>query len=284
MGRPFVILSLVLHVVGFALIVGVPRLLARTPQAAPIYVVDLVSMPGGGPAGPQGGAPAAPPPPAKESKPLEKPAEKTPPKPVEKKPAEKKPPAPKKPAEKAIVIPDKDAKKAAAKTPVKPAPAPEPAAASNETASNEDSKAGAADGSASGKAMNPDKPVAVGAGGQGAGAGGGGTGSGLGGDEYNFYLALLDKSIRGAWKRPLYKGTQVFSAMVRLRVSRSGRVLKLDLVQKSGLDAHDQSVLRAVSDAEPFPPFPSALNLDSIDVQFLFELNPEGADDGSSGG
>ena len=64
-------LSIGLHLFGFLLIVGVPRLMPR-PGIAPVYVVDLVSLPGGPPAAsppPAGAAPVLPPPaPRKEEK------------------------------------------------------------------------------------------------------------------------------------------------------------------------------------------------------------------------
>ncbi|MEK7283079.1 MAG: hypothetical protein AAB249_04660, partial [Acidobacteriota bacterium] len=66
-------LSMALHLLGFSLIVGLPRLLPR-PAFTPVYVVDLVSLPGGLPAAspPRAAAPdpppAAPPAPKKEEK------------------------------------------------------------------------------------------------------------------------------------------------------------------------------------------------------------------------
>jgi len=267
LGRPAVLVSLALHVLACVIVLGVPRLLARAPGVAPIYVVDLVSLPGGGPAGPQAGpASQAPPPP----KPPSADARTATP--------------PKKAPEKAIVLPERGARKSASKTPPKPAAPSKPeepqqdAGATKEAALQGAASANSPASPAPGPAT-PEKPDARGAGGQGDGSGGGGQGSGLGGDEYNFYLALLDRSIKGAWKRPLYKGREVLSAVVRLQISRSGRVVRLDLVQTSGLDALDRSVLRAVRDAEPFPPLPSALTLDSLPVQVLFELNPQGAAD-----
>ena len=53
---------------------------------------------------------------------------------------------------------------------------------------------------------------------------------------------------------------------------------RLDLATPSGFDPLDRSVLRAVHDAEPFPPFPIALSLDTLTVRIEFELNPEGQD------
>lgn len=264
LGRTAVLISLGLHVGGFLIAFGVPRLLARAPGAHPVYVVDLVSFPGGGAPSP---APAAgAPPPAVAPKPA---------------PPKAAPPPPKKPAEKAIILPDKAAKKPVAKKSapiVKPEPEtkpPEPDQAATESAA-------APDPSAKPQATAPTPAAgataAPGAGGAGeSGTGGGGQGTGVGGDEYNFYLGLLDRSIKGAWRRPRYDGQEIYSATVRMQISRTGRVLKLELVQPSGLDLLDRSALKAVRDAEPFPPFPGALTIDTLPVQIVFELNPEGA-------
>jgi TonB family protein len=78
--------------------------------------------------------------------------------------------------------------------------------------------------------------------------------------------------------RPVDTSRDVRKAVVSLQLSRSGRVIRLDLAAPSGFDPLDRSVLRAVHDAEPFPPFPLALSLDTLTVRIEFELNPEGQD------
>lgn len=275
-GRPAVVLSLVLHVGAFVLVLGVPRLLASSSKAAPVYVVDLVSFGGGnpGPAAPPAAAPPSPAPPAAKKPAPEKPKVETP------------PPKPKKTPEKAIILPDKNAKKTPPKETKKPAPTkpePEPKAAAADDSAPDTGEAAdtaeprpAASAPAAGKASTgPGAP-----GGTPGGTGLGGQGTGVGGDAYNFYLVLLDRSIKGAWKRPLYNGQDVLSATVRMEISRSGRVLKLDLVVASGNDALDKSVQKAVRDAEPFPPLPTTLSLDTLQVQIVFELNPQAGNGG----
>ena len=53
-----IVLSLVLHLVGFGAALGLPRLLPRKAPGAPIYIVDLVSLPPGGPAKPARSGPS----------------------------------------------------------------------------------------------------------------------------------------------------------------------------------------------------------------------------------
>ena len=78
--------------------------------------------------------------------------------------------------------------------------------------------------------------------------------------------------------RPVDNSRDVRKATVSLQLSRSGRVIRLELASPSGFDPLDRSVLHAVHDAEPFPPFPLALSLDTLTVRIEFELTPEGPD------
>jgi periplasmic protein TonB len=267
--RVAVIVSLAFHVLGFLLVVGVPRLLASAPVSGPVYVVDLVTLPG--PSARTEGPPAAPAPapaPAPAAKPTPPPA--------------KSAPAPKKPTEKTITLPERGAKVKPVKQPPKTAPAeeksspetgkesataPTPAPAKTTVTSVSAAPAGTTGMAPSGA----------------AGAGNPGQNAGASGSEYDFYIALLDRSIRGAWVRPVDTSNDVRRAVVSLQLSRSGRVIHLDLATPSGFDPLDRSVLRAVHDAEPFPPFPLALSLETLTVRIEFELNPEGRGADSQG-
>ena len=95
--------------------------------------------------------------------------------------------------------------------------------------------------------------------------------------------AELDRNIRRTWTQPVYIGREILSAMVSLTLSSSGRVLRLDLVKPSGYDPLDRSVIRAVREASPFPPFPHFLGRDDLTVQIVFDLNPKGFEASPSG-
>jgi TonB family protein len=261
--RVAVVVSLVFHVLGFLLLVGVPRLLASAPVSGPVYVVDLVTLPG--PPARTEGPPAAPAP-----APAPAPSKPTPP-PV------KSAPAPKKPAEKTITLPVRGARIKPSKQPPKPAPEEDKASqevGKESTASPTPEPAKTAATSATTAPAGTTGATPAGA----SGAGSAGENPGAAGSEYDFYIALLDRSIRGAWVRPVDTSRDVRKAIVSLQLSRSGRVIRLDLATPSGFDPLDRSVLRAVHDAEPFPPFPLALSLDTLTVRIEFELNPEGQD------
>jgi TonB family protein len=267
LGRAAVVLSIIFHVVGFFVIVGVPRLLASGPDPGKVYVVDLVTLPG--PAGP---APAAAAPPASGA--ATKPA---PPKEVPK-PAPPKTPPVKKAPDKAIVIPERGAKKPPPKAPqAKPKETPKPVEPAETDAADDNAPEAAATepapASPAPATANPN-PAGVA---PGAGGGGEGQGTGGGGDAYTFYLGVLKQNIERAWKRPVYTGDSTLTATVNLRISSAGRVQKLDLKTSSGFEPLDRSLLTAVRAAEPFPPFPAALAMPSLQVQIVFELTPEEA-------
>jgi protein TonB len=259
-----IVLSLVLHLVGFGAAVGLPRLMPRRPPGNAVYVVDLVALPPGAPKK----APAAP-----KKAPARR---KAPPKP---KPATPKP-QPKE--QKPIKVPERtEAKEPTAKTPeVKPPEPkpvePEPEPATPEPAAVEETAGAATD-------ATPDTGGAAATGGVGVSVGGSGTAGSGASDEYTFYLSLLDRNIRRAWNQPIYTGFDIKTATVSLELSRTGRILDLELLTPSGYDPLDRSVIRAVRDAAPFPPFPHFLGLDTLTVQIIFELDPGTLGAGSSG-
>jgi protein TonB len=259
-----VVLSLVLHLVGFGAAVGLPRLMPRRPPGNPVYVVDLVALPPGAPKK----APAAP---KKASA-----RRKAPPKP---KPAT---PKPKPKEQKPIKVPERTtpkeptAKKPEVKTPEPKPVEPEPEPPTPEPAAVEEASGAATD-------ATPATDGAAAKGGVGVSVGGSGTAGSGASDEYTFYLSLLDRNIRRAWNQPIYTGLDIITATVSLELSRSGRILDLELLTPSGYDPLDRSVIRAVRDAAPFPPFPHFLGLDTLTVQIVFELDPGTLGAGSSG-
>ena len=279
--RAAVIVSIVLHVLAFVFAVGLPRLLSTGPSGNKVYVVDLVSLPGSP-------APASPEPPAAA------PATPEPPKPAPAKPPEVKKPevkeAPKKAPPKPVVLPDKNVPKKTTKTPEKPPekkPA-EPEPKKDEPRETESSEAsdGAEETAADAApptptaSTSPAKPGGAPAGAPGTGTGGGagaGTGTG-GGDELDFYFALLKRRIEAAWKRPVSTSREIRTAAVYMELSPTGRLLKLELKTPSGYAPFDRSIIQAVRDAEPFPPFPLALKMDRLNPILEFELTPLGGE------
>lgn len=256
--RVTVSVSMAVHVLGFVLAVGVPRLLPR-PAQQPVYVVDLVALPAGPaadsppPAAAAAPQPAAPPAPKKSEKAI------TLPEPRKPKPEPKKTPVPKKTPE------------------VKPAPKPASTPATTEAAP---STGNATSPSQAPVTMKPssatqDGGVPGGTGAPGGGSGGTGTASD---DARTFYYSLVSRNIENAWKKPIYPptatGRQVFTTTIRLTITSSGRVSDVKILVPSGYEAMDRSVLAAVNEAM-IPPFPSALGVPSLQIQYEMVLTPD---------
>jgi len=256
LGRPAAVwgrtlaLSLGLHLFGFALAVGLPRLAPRS-AASPVYVVDLVSLPGG---------PANVSPPAAAASPLK-------PNP---------PPAPKK-EEKAIKIPDRNKKPEPKKTPEpKSTPAkPKPVATATPGAAP-DAKTEATPQAQATPARGASMSGVTGGAGA-AGGGFGGSGAAVA-DAQAFYTSVVTRNIENAWKKPIYPPAETtrrtFTTQIRIVLTSSGRVSTVEIVIPSGYDAMDRSVLEAVHDAI-FPPFPSSLSLSSLPLAFEMVLTKD---------
>ena len=254
--RTTLTLSMALHVLGFGLAIGLPRLLPR-PASRPVYVVDLVALPGG-------------------------PATDSPPPPAAAAPKAAAPPAPKK-DEKAITIPEpRKPKPEAKKTPEpKKTPAPKKTPPMKPT----DSSAAPATGTASSPSQTPatDKPATTARetgvpGGTGAVTGGfGGTGAAAA-DAMTFYASLVRRNIENAWKKPIYPPTETgrlaFTIQIRLTLTSSGRMSDVKVLAPSGYEAMDRSVLAAVNEAM-FPPFPSTLGYPSLPFTVEIVLTPD---------
>ena len=109
-------------------------------------------------------------------------------------------------------------------------------------------------------------------------AGLGGKGVGLLLDEptfqYEWYKARLEDALKSAWRRPALPGST--TASVHFTISAAGAASEVQIVQSSGSSAFDQSVVRAVYDAAPFPRFPPQYTADRLGVLYTFELVPEG--------
>jgi len=114
--------------------------------------------------------------------------------------------------------------------------------------------------------------------GHGGPAGLGGKGAGLLLDEptfqYEWYKARLEDALKSVWRKPVLEGSP--SASVHFTISAAGAASEVQIVQSSGNSTFDQSVVRAVYDAAPFPRFPPQYTSDRLGVLYTFELVPPG--------
>jgi len=100
-----------------------------------------------------------------------------------------------------------------------------------------------------------------------AGSGGIGTG-GLSGIRLRNYQTLVQEKVRNAWSvPPQSKGLQ---AIVFLTIDRAGHVEQFRFIQRSGNALFDESLQRAIKQAEPLPPLPEDYAGRSLEAELRF--------------
>lgn len=97
------------------------------------------------------------------------------------------------------------------------------------------------------------------------------------GDLPAWYYALVRQKLYEAWQQPgglvLPAGV---TAQVRLRVERSGRITRRDMVGSSGNAVMDKSVMQAVESVQMLKAFPPEFKDDMKDITITFELTGGG--------
>jgi protein TonB len=244
------VFSLILHFLVFAGVFLTPSLYAHRFHVPVAYKVTLVSLPGTQkvPSSPAG-KPAV-----KVETPKETPKAPTPAAPPSKaKASELKPEAPT-PSPDTLALPKKQ------KVAPKPAKSPEPS------------------GVASSQAKVYQTPIQAGLPGQGGTGLVGivsesGTAAESGDPNLSYYLARIQEKVSNRWVEPsgLALG-QAQRVTVGFTVVRSGLVRDIQVLTPSGSFSLDQSALRAVTEAVPFPPFPPLFAEEKLLVRFHFEM------------
>jgi TonB family protein len=69
------------------------------------------------------------------------------------------------------------------------------------------------------------------------------------------YEALIQEKVRNAWRTP--PQSKGLEAVVFLAIDRAGHVEQSHLVRSSGNTLFDESLQRAIKQAEPLPPLPN---------------------------
>jgi len=129
-------------------------------------------------------------------------------------------------------------------------------------------------------AQNPSKGDAISSGpGEGEGAaalGVGGRGGGVvKGMEFIIYQNRMLSSIKDNWAWVGQKSN--LKVVVHFSIKDSGEITGLKIVQSSGDQSYDESVLRAVKKSSPLPPPPEGSRKDFADVELTFRPKDLGA-------
>ena len=105
------------------------------------------------------------------------------------------------------------------------------------------------------------------------GAGGIGIGGVLG-DRFGAYAAILQQRIASRWNTsaidPRVQNARIVT--VRFEILRDGTARNISVFDGSGVAALDNSAVRAVTEASPFPPLPPGYAGNSAEIEVYFKL------------
>lgn len=86
-----------------------------------------------------------------------------------------------------------------------------------------------------------------------------------------WYLKIIERKVREYWvTHGMDISAQQTDPVVRFKIGRDGFVSGLTIERSSGSSILDDSVLKAVMSAQPFPPLPDDYQGDSLGVHFGF--------------
>jgi len=89
----------------------------------------------------------------------------------------------------------------------------------------------------------------------------------------SYYINLIFAKIRSRWLNPV-RLSNVIETTVFFRVESNGRIGNAQIESPSGIDAFDQSALRAILTSDPLPPLPQEFTGDHIGIHLKFEFTP----------
>jgi protein TonB len=105
------------------------------------------------------------------------------------------------------------------------------------------------------------------------GAGGIGIGGVLG-DRFGAYAAILQQRIASRWNTsaidPRVQNARIVT--IRFEILRDGTARNISVFDGSGVGALDNSAVRAVTEASPFPPLPAGYTGNSAEIEVYFKL------------
>lgn len=92
---------------------------------------------------------------------------------------------------------------------------------------------------------------------------------------FTYYLRAIQRKIGDQWTPPRGSAAGGEKVVVLFEIGRDGQIKEPSVERSSGNAIYDQSALRAVVDASPFPPLPADFKASSLKVHFGFEYKPE---------
>jgi colicin import membrane protein len=114
-----------------------------------------------------------------------------------------------------------------------------------------------------------------GTGGQTGFSGTGGAGGRLIDPALARYLVMIREKIESSWNIPFMSSQKKnLETKATIKVRKDGRIVDIDIDQRSGNRVFDESVVRVLRMIDPLPPLPSSVTEDPLEVELT--LRPEG--------
>jgi len=92
---------------------------------------------------------------------------------------------------------------------------------------------------------------------------------------FTWYLRQVQQKISERWVPPRGSVAGGETVVVLFEIGRNGEIKGPEVERPSGNFAYDQSAVRAIKEASPFPPLPAEFRAGSLRVHFGFEFRPE---------
>jgi len=91
--------------------------------------------------------------------------------------------------------------------------------------------------------------------------------------DYPYWFVQAFGKIERNWTNPVYASKPI-SCIIYFQVIRSGRIIKTEVEQSSGIDAFDSACERAVKLSQPLPPLPNDFTDEIIGIHLEFPYSP----------
>jgi len=91
--------------------------------------------------------------------------------------------------------------------------------------------------------------------------------------QYPYWFVQAFGKIERNWTNPVYASKPI-SCIIYFQVIRSGRIIKTEIEQSSGIDAFDSACERAVKLSQPLPPLPNDFTDEIIGIHLEFPYSP----------
>lgn len=84
------------------------------------------------------------------------------------------------------------------------------------------------------------------------------------------YMLEVWEKIQDAWHVPGLAFKKNLETVVSIKIRKDGRIVDMDIEQRSGNRVYDESVLRILRSIDSLPPIPPSLNTDFLEIGFNF--------------